>query len=176
MSHSGGGFGALPPPLLGVSREAWGGCVSSFPLGGGDIGTVSVCFSSFMCPFLPYGVLEMQTFPPPLWEPGRVPLSHSLWSAQEDSPFLHEACPASPPVLRGLWGSIPFPHIFGGDAMGVFLSPFSFGGCMGPLPGVTKVGLHRSGGGAPPAGAGSPLCGRHGGHGGTQARTQQHPR
>ncbi|XP_074411037.1 ADP-ribosylhydrolase ARH1-like isoform X4 [Zonotrichia albicollis] len=32
------------------------------------------------------------------------------------------------------------------------------------------------GGGTPPAGAGSALRGRHGGHGGTQARTQQHPR
>lgn len=127
----------FPPPFRGFQ----GGLGDVYPrfLWVGVTWALSVCpclcFSSFMRPFLPHWVLEMGTFPPPTlgtWQ--GTPFS--LWSTQEDFPFLHETCPASPPVLGGLWGSIPFPHIFGGDAVGVFLSPFSFGGCMGPLPRV----------------------------------------
>lgn len=127
----------LPPPFRGFQRGL-GGCVSSFPLGGGGVGTVSLSVSVFSLIYLPFppilGSGDKDNSPSHSGNLAGYPFSHSLWSTQEHSPFLHKTCPASPPVLGGFVGQCSLsPHFWGWCNRGLLL-PFQFWGVHGASP------------------------------------------
>lgn len=97
--------------------------------------SLSVWFSSFMCLFFPYWVLEMGTFfPSHFGNLAGYPFFTQFGVLRRIPHFSTKLVLLPLQFWGGLWGSVLFPYIFWGSAMRVFFSSFSFGGCMGPVP------------------------------------------
>lgn len=138
------------PPFRGF-QGGLGKCVTLFPLGGGGVGSVCLSVCAFFLIYVSF---------PPILSAGDGDISPSHFGNLAGHPFLTQSevlrriphfCTKLVLLPLQFWGicralSAPhicriFPHIFGGGAMGIFFSPFSFRGLSLPA-WVTWVGFH----------------------------------